>query len=205
MAASSAQDGKAVSIPNVDLLLHPELLSQEFMQLILSEKRISTRGCCSRDRLSELFVRHVIPLPQRALPNTRWGKRMERTRGRQTPVSCDSPSNDHKRKRPLIVFDGTSSYTGPLKVKRTEGNTESTGITSRLKPPPAANLSNPIRTLSKNPSSSPLSSSSSSSFSSFSSLTVSTDSGTNLKRESNSSVEIKSPDTKKKIPRVTWP
>lgn len=37
MAKSSGQDGKAVSVSDVDLLLHPELLSQEFIQLILSE------------------------------------------------------------------------------------------------------------------------------------------------------------------------
>lgn len=37
MATSTGQDGKAGSTSNVDLLLHPELLSQEFMQLILSE------------------------------------------------------------------------------------------------------------------------------------------------------------------------
>lgn len=37
MAASSGQDEKAVSILDVDFLLHPELLSKEFMQLILRE------------------------------------------------------------------------------------------------------------------------------------------------------------------------
>lgn len=37
MAASTGQDGKSVCASDVDLLLHPELLSQEFMQLILNE------------------------------------------------------------------------------------------------------------------------------------------------------------------------
>lgn len=37
MAASTGQDGKAVCSSDVDLLLHPELLSEEFMQLILRE------------------------------------------------------------------------------------------------------------------------------------------------------------------------
>lgn len=37
MATSTGQDRKAASISDVDLLLHPELLSQEFMQLILRE------------------------------------------------------------------------------------------------------------------------------------------------------------------------
>lgn len=37
MATSTGQDGQAVGSSNVDLLLHPELLSQDFMQLLLSE------------------------------------------------------------------------------------------------------------------------------------------------------------------------
>ncbi|XP_068616032.1 ashwin-like [Brachionichthys hirsutus] len=199
MATSLTQDVKAVSISNVDLLLHPELLSQEFMQLILNEKRICTSDCCSRDRLSELYLRHVIPLPQRTLPSSRWGKRMARRRGRQTPAGArsDSSNNDHKRKRPLIVFDGSSSLSGPIKVKKPEGTTVSPEITNRLKPPPTANLPHPICKLSGNTSSS--------SSSSSSSLCLSTDQGTNLKRESNTSVAMKSPDVKKKIQHVTWP
>ncbi|XP_034549774.1 ashwin [Notolabrus celidotus] len=191
MAASTAQDGKTVCSSNVDLLLHPELLSQEFMQLVLREKHVSTRDCESRDHLTELYLRHVIPLPQRTLPNSRWGRRMEKTRARQTPASH---SNDHNRKRPLIVFDGSSSNSGPLKVKKPEGTSLSSGITDRLKPPPASNLSNPIRKLSGN-ASSPSSSSSSQS----STDTVS------LKREAHNSGGIKSPDLKKKIQHVTWP
>lgn len=83
-------------------------------------------------------------------------------------------SNDHNRKRPLIVFDGTSSHSGPLKVKKPEESVTFPGVTDRLKPPPAANLSNPIRKLSGNTSSS------------ASSIHQSTN--TNLKREANSSV-----------------
>ncbi|XP_033472977.1 ashwin [Epinephelus lanceolatus] len=196
MATFTGQDGKAVGTSDVDLLLHPELLSQDFMQLILTEKHVSTRGCESRDRLTELYLRHVIPLPQRTLPNNRWGKRMEKSRGRQTQTPAghrsDSSSNDHNRKRPLIVFDGTSSHHGPLKVKKPEGTTTSTGITDRLKPPPAANLSNPIRKLSGNTSSS------------SSSVHCSADVA-NLKREANSAGAVKSPEVKKKIQHVTWP
>lgn len=84
-----------------------------------------------------------------------------------------SSSNDHNRKRPLIVFDGSTSHSGPLKVKKPEVTTVSAGITDRLKPPPAASLSNPIRRLSGNTSSS--------------SIHCSTDTA-NLKREANSSV-----------------
>lgn len=36
MATSTGKDGKAVSSSDVDLLLHPELLSQQFMELILN-------------------------------------------------------------------------------------------------------------------------------------------------------------------------
>ncbi|XP_041663209.1 ashwin [Cheilinus undulatus] len=195
MATSTGQDGKAVSASDVDLILHPELLSQEFMQLVLREKHVSTSQCNSRDHLTELYLRHVIPLPQRTLPNSRWGKKMEKTRGRQTSTShsSDSSRNDQHRKRPLIVFDGSSSKSGPLKVRKPEGTSVSSGI-DRLKPPPSANLSNPIRKLSGNTSSS----------SSSSSIHRSSD-GANLKRDANSSAAIKSPEVKKKIQHVTWP
>ncbi|XP_042351084.1 ashwin [Plectropomus leopardus] len=192
MATFTGQDGNAVGTSDVDVLLHPELLSQDFMHLILSEKHVSTGGCDSRDRLTELYLRHVIPLPQRTLPDSRWGRRMERSRGRQTPAGhrTDSSSNDHNRKRPLIIFDGSSSHSGPLKVKKPEGTGVSAGLTDRLKPPPAANLSNPIRKLSGNTSSS--------------SSSIHQDMA-NLKREANSSGAMKSPEVKKKIQHVTWP
>ncbi|KAG7215756.1 hypothetical protein INR49_021879 [Caranx melampygus] len=148
------------------------------------QRNVSTVDCGSRDRLTDLYLRHVIPLPQRALPNSRWGRRVEKSRGRQTAAGHSS-SNDHNRKRPLIVFDGTSSHSGPLKVRKPEGSsTASTGITDRLKPPPAANLSNPIRKLSGNTSSS--------------SIHRNTE-AVNLKREANSSGTPKSPEVKKKI------
>ncbi|XP_029937473.1 ashwin [Myripristis murdjan] len=191
MASSTEREGKNKSCSDTDLLLHPELLSEDFMQLLLSEKKISTRGCESRDRLTELYLRHVMPLPQRTLPDSRWGRRVERTRGRQH--APDSSSNDHIRKRPLIVFDGSSSHSAPLKVRKPEATTVSTGITDRLKPPPATNLSNPIRKLSgTTPSSS-------------SSSHVSSNQMPNLKREANSSDGLKSPEVKKKIQHVTWP
>ncbi|CAB1456532.1 unnamed protein product [Pleuronectes platessa] len=126
MAASIEHGRKAVGSSDVDLLLHPELLSQDFMQLILTEKRVSTKDCGSRDRLTELYLRHVIPLPQRTLPDSRWGRRVQRSRG---PPDANSSSNDHKRKRPLIVFDSRSSHSGALKVRKPEGTTASTGIT----------------------------------------------------------------------------
>uniref|UniRef100_A0A3P8SC35 Ashwin n=1 Tax=Amphiprion percula TaxID=161767 RepID=A0A3P8SC35_AMPPE len=179
MAASTGLNGKSVSAPDSDLLLHPELLSQDFIQLILRE----VSQCLHRNggSLTELYFRHVIPLPQRALPASRWGRRMERNETKRE-------TNDHNRKRPLIVFDGTSSHSGLLKVKKPEGTTASAGMTDRLKPPPAARLSNPIRKLSGSTSSS------------SSSVHRSSDT-TNLKREE----ALKSPEVKKKIQHVTWP
>lgn len=83
-------------------------------------------------------------------------------------------SNDRSRKRPLIVFDGSSSHSGPVKLKKPGGTSMSTGVTDRLKPPPAANLSNPIRRLSGTTSSS--------------SSSVQCSNDTSLKRQANSMV-----------------
>uniref|UniRef100_A0A8C3AKI9 Ashwin n=1 Tax=Cyclopterus lumpus TaxID=8103 RepID=A0A8C3AKI9_CYCLU len=197
MAASTEQGEKPVRISDVDVLLHPELLSHEFMRLILREVK-----CESRDRLTELYLRHVIPRPQRTLPDSRWGKRMEKIRGRRhTPENkIKNVKTGHLQghgyelanllKRPLIVFDGSSS--GPLKVKKPEGATLSTGTTDRLKPPPAANL--PCK----------LSGNASSSSSSSSSIICSSDAA-NLKREAIGSDVTESPEVKKKIHHVTWP
>uniref|UniRef100_A0A3B5MY98 Ashwin n=1 Tax=Xiphophorus couchianus TaxID=32473 RepID=A0A3B5MY98_9TELE len=209
MAASTGQNKESVSTSDADLLLHPELLSQDFMRLILKE--------VNRDRLTELYLRHVIPLPQRTLPNNRWGRRMQKSRGRQTAAGHrserSSSCNDQHRKRPLIVFDGKSSQSGPLKVKKPEGTKVSAGVTDRLKPPPAANLSNPIRKLSGTSSSS-------------SSSTHRGSETANLKQDTGDSVgsysdrleilkinskyctitgALKSPEVKKKIQHITWP
>ncbi|KAK5598896.1 hypothetical protein CRENBAI_002230 [Crenichthys baileyi] len=191
MAAATGQNKKSVSASDADLLLHPELLSQDFMQQILRQRNVGTRGCEDRDRLTELYLRHVIPLPQRTLPNSRWGRKMEKSRGRQTAAGHSS-SNDQHRKRPLIVFDGKSSQSGPLKVKKPEGTTGPAGATDRLKPPPSANLSNPIRKLSG--TSSPSSSS-----------THHSSDTANLKRDADASGALKSPEVRKKIQHITWP
>ncbi|XP_027879717.1 ashwin [Xiphophorus couchianus] len=191
MAASTGQNKESVSTSDADLLLHPELLSQDFMRLILKERNVGTRACEDRDRLTELYLRHVIPLPQRTLPNNRWGRRMQKSRGRQTAAGHSS-CNDQHRKRPLIVFDGKSSQSGPLKVKKPEGTKVSAGVTDRLKPPPAANLSNPIRKLSGTSSSS-------------SSSTHRGSETANLKQDTGDSGALKSPEVKKKIQHITWP
>ncbi|XP_038145536.1 ashwin [Cyprinodon tularosa] len=192
MAAARGQNKQGVSTSDTELLLHPELLSNDFLQLILRERNVGARGCEDRDRLTELYLRHVIPLPQRTLPNSRWGRKMERSRGRQAAAG-QSSSNDQHRKRPLIVFDGKSSQSGPLKLKKPDCSPGPPGVTDRLKPPPAANLSNPIRKLSG--TSSPLSSSS----------THRSSDASNIKRDAESSATLKSPEVKKKIQHVTWP
>ncbi|XP_041699854.1 ashwin [Coregonus clupeaformis] len=213
MAGSSdmGREGKDKSqdrgASNAELLLHPELLSQEFIQLVLNEKKITTGDYGSRVQLTDLYLRHVIPLPQRALPNNRWGKRMEQTRARQSTDSGQSHSsgNDHNRKRPLIGFDGSSSKVGPVRLKKPEGQTSGSGVTDRFKPPPSMNLFKPIRKLS---STTPTPSSSSHSTGGpHRSPTGNKGPGSpptsvNLKREADSSDELKD---KKKIQKVTWP
>ncbi|XP_035605278.1 ashwin [Oncorhynchus keta] len=194
---------------NADLLLHPELLSHEFIQLVLNEKKITSGDDGSRDQLTALYLRHVIPLPQRELPNNRWGKKMEQTRARQSTASGQSRSfsDDHNRKRPLIVFDGSSSKSVPVRLKKPEGQTSGSGVTDRFKHPPSMNLFSPIRKLS---STTPTPSSSHSPGGPHRSPTgnkglgspPSSPKSVNLKRDADSSGELKE---KKKIQKVTWP
>ncbi|XP_062982290.1 ashwin [Elgaria multicarinata webbii] len=106
-----------------DLLLHPELLSQEFLLLTLEQKNIPVEDevKINKDGLTDLYVQHVIPLPQRDLPKTRWGKLMEKKRGQQV-LKHDIKSIaavESLRKRPLIVFDGSSTSTS-IKIRKTE-------------------------------------------------------------------------------------
>ncbi|KAG7331269.1 hypothetical protein KOW79_005238 [Hemibagrus wyckioides] len=204
-------------VSGTDLLLHPELLSRDFLKLVLHEKKIKTDESEDPDHLTELYIQHVIPLPQRELPNNRWGKRVEKTNPRQSSTTAHSSSTDSGRKRPLIVFDGSSTNTGSIKLKRAED----VPVTDRLKSPPSSiSLNNPIRKL---PGSSPNSSSSRASagsarsptgngslISSSASPVQSNCMSTKLKRGASSSgvpksPELKSPEVKKKIQHVTWP
>ncbi|XP_075419457.1 ashwin [Tenrec ecaudatus] len=125
-----------------ELLLHPELLSQEFLLLTLEQKNIAVENDrrVNKDVLTDLYVQHAIPLPQRALPKNRWGKMMEMKR-EQPEVKHGIKSSatvDGFRKRPLIVFDGSSTSTS-IKVKKTES-----GDNDRLKPPPQASVTNNV-------------------------------------------------------------
>ncbi|XP_053163367.1 ashwin [Hemicordylus capensis] len=129
-----------------DLLLHPELLSQEFLLLTLEQKNIPVEDemKISKDGLTDLYVQHVIPLPQRNLPKTRWGKLMEKKRGQQV-VKHDVRSIaavENLRKRPLIVFDGSSTSTS-IKVRKTEN-----GAVDRLNLPATGSTSSTCRRLS---------------------------------------------------------
>uniref|UniRef100_A0A8C1UUH0 Ashwin n=1 Tax=Cyprinus carpio TaxID=7962 RepID=A0A8C1UUH0_CYPCA len=215
----------AGDISKLDLLLHPELLSHEFIQLMLRERKIAVGDSEDRERLTDLYLRHVIPLPQRDLPCGRWGRRVERSRAR--PSSAGSSSSDSGRKRPLIVFDGSSTNTGSVKLKKSDPSPAPV-TTDRLKPPVSSiSLTNPIRKLSG--SSTNCSSSDSSNKTPVSSPGAGPKSPCNHSKTANSSVhsnnttsklkrtspsdeepitsqkDIKSPDTKKKIQHITWP
>ncbi|XP_058134262.1 ashwin isoform X1 [Dasypus novemcinctus] len=123
-----------------ELLLHPELLSQEFLLLTLEQKNIAVENDVkiNKDDLTDLYVHHAIPLPRRDLPKNRWGKMMEKKREqheiKSETKSFRSNTVDGLRKRPLIVFDGSSTSTS-IKVKKTEN-----GDNDRLKSPPQASF-----------------------------------------------------------------
>ncbi|XP_007456900.1 PREDICTED: ashwin [Lipotes vexillifer] len=124
------------SCPDSELLLHPELLSQEFLLLTLEQKNITVENDMrvNKDSLTDLYVQHAIPLPQRDLPKNRWGKVMEKKR-EQHEIKNEmkrSSTADGFRKRPLIVFDGSSTSTS-IKVKKSEN-----GDSDRLQARPQA-------------------------------------------------------------------
>ncbi|XP_060089770.1 ashwin [Heteronotia binoei] len=134
------------SSADADLLLHPELLSQEFLLLTLEQKNIPVEDevkIC-KDGLTDLYVQHVIPLPQRNLPKTRWGKLMEKKRSQKVLKYVDESAAavENLRKRPLIVFDGSSTSTS-IKIRKTEN-----GAADRLKLSPAGSTNTTCRRLS---------------------------------------------------------
>ncbi|XP_069827084.1 ashwin [Dendropsophus ebraccatus] len=118
MAAAGARAGPLGQ--DCDLLLHPELLSRDFLLLSLGQKNIVVNDAVNdKEKLTEIFVQHAMPLPQRQLPKSRWGKLMESKRGVKKLEEPHKKSVENIRKRPLIVFDGTSTSTS-IKVKKTE-------------------------------------------------------------------------------------
>ncbi|XP_040280947.1 ashwin [Bufo bufo] len=103
-----------------DFLLHPELLSRDFLLLSLEQKNIAVKDALNdKEKLTEIFVQHAMPLPQRPLPKSRWGQLMENKKGVKKLEEPHKKSAENIRKRPLIVFDGTSTSTS-IKVKKTE-------------------------------------------------------------------------------------
>ncbi|XP_062862753.1 ashwin [Trichomycterus rosablanca] len=196
-----------------DLLLHPELLSEDFIKLVLHERKIKTEESEDRDHLTDLYIQHVIPLPQRELPNSRWGKRIEKTNPRHSQTSTQSSSTGTGRKRPLIVFDNQPTKSGSVKLKRAD---DKPADTDRLKPPPSSiDLSNPIRKLtgsSSQSSESVRSPTGNGSLSSPSAAACANSSNLSTKQkraapshEVPTSPDLKSPEVKKKIQHVTWP
>ncbi|NXI57594.1 ASHWN protein, partial [Chloroceryle aenea] len=106
--------------------------------------RVESDVRMDKDGLTDLYIQHAIPLPQRDLPKSRWGKMMEKKR-QQNELKSENKSVaavEGLRKRPLIVFDGHSTSTS-IKVKKTEN-----GAADRLKPPPAGSTTNTVRRLS---------------------------------------------------------
>uniref|UniRef100_A0A8D1AZZ2 Ashwin n=2 Tax=Sus scrofa TaxID=9823 RepID=A0A8D1AZZ2_PIG len=182
------------SCTDSELLLHPELLSQEFLLLTLEQKNIAVENDLriNKDSLTDLYVQHAIPLPQRDLPKNRWGKMMEKKR-EQHEIRNEtkrSSSVDGLRKRPLIVFDGSSTSTS-IKVKKTEN-----GDNDRLKPPPQnhdlLHRKSPPGPV-KSPPLSPVAAA-----------------PVKLKRaapkeEAEAANNLKPPEAKRKIQHVTWP
>ncbi|NWX17606.1 ASHWN protein, partial [Aegotheles bennettii] len=97
-----------------------------------------------KDGLTDLYIQHAIPLPQRDLPKSRWGRMMEKKRQQNESKSGNKSVTmvEGFRKRPLIVFDGNSTSTS-IKVRKTEN-----GAADRLKPPPTGSTTNTVRRLS---------------------------------------------------------
>ncbi|XP_006887427.1 PREDICTED: ashwin-like isoform X2 [Elephantulus edwardii] len=182
------------SCTDSELLLHPELLSQEFLLLTLEQKNITVENDIkiNKDNLTDLYVQHAIPLPQRDLPKNRWGKMMEKKR-EQHEIKHEikrSTTVDGLRKRPLIVFDGSSTSTS-IKVKKTEN-----GDNDRLKPPPQ-NHDLTLRKSSSDPVKLPL-------------IAPVGTTPVKLKRvapkeEAEPMDNLKPPEAKRKIQHVTWP
>ncbi|KAM4797135.1 ashwin [Rhinophrynus dorsalis] len=140
-----------------ELLLHPELLSRDFLLLSLEQKNIVVdEALHNKEKLTEIFVQHAMPLPQRAIPKTRWGRMVESKRGvkKTTELQQKSAGTESLRKRPLIVFDGSSTSTS-IKVKKTENgqtaqrlhpsSTDRTNSTFNSNPAPRISSSTVIR------------------------------------------------------------
>ncbi|KAB1256951.1 Ashwin [Camelus dromedarius] len=119
-----------------ELLLHPELLSQEFLLLTLEQKNIAVENDVrvNKDSLTDLYVQHAIPLPRRDLPKNRWGKMMEKKREQhETKNETKRKSPPGPVKSPPLSPVGTT----PVKLKRAAAPREDAEAANSLKPPEA--------------------------------------------------------------------
>ncbi|XP_069924806.1 ashwin isoform X4 [Oryctolagus cuniculus] len=162
------------------------------MRCLIKSIAVESDVRVNKDSLTDLYVQHAIPLPRRDLPKNRWGKVMEKKREQHELKNETKRNNtvDGLRKRPLIVFDGSSTSTS-IKVKKTEN-----GDNDQLKSPPQnhdlTHRKSPSCTV-KSPPLSPV--------------------GTTpvkLKRaapkeEAEPVNNLKPPEAKRKIQHVTWP
>uniref|UniRef100_A0A5F8GHN4 Ashwin n=1 Tax=Monodelphis domestica TaxID=13616 RepID=A0A5F8GHN4_MONDO len=175
-----AGDAGGRGCPGSEMLLHPELLSQDFLLLTLEQKNIVVEEeiKINKDDLTDFCVQHAIPLPQRELPKSRWGKMMEKKRGQ------NELKNEHKRdmsveslrKRPLVTENGTNDL---------------------LKPPPSNYVLMTSRSTLANVKSPPLSP--------VGGTTVVKLKRTAPKEEAESVSDFKPTEAKRKIQHVTWP
>nr|XP_008251308.1 ashwin isoform X2 [Oryctolagus cuniculus] len=123
------------------------------MRCLIKSIAVESDVRVNKDSLTDLYVQHAIPLPRRDLPKNRWGKVMEKKREQHELKNETKRNNtvDGLRKRPLIVFDGSSTSTS-IKVKKTEN-----GDNDQLKSPPQASFtSNAFRKLSNSSNVAPL-------------------------------------------------
>ncbi|XP_055493096.1 ashwin isoform X2 [Leucoraja erinacea] len=124
MAVGEAADGQVHF--DCNLLMHPELLSGDFLLQLLKQREIPTENLhdAEKDQIVEVYIQHVIPLPQRELPKNRWGRKMVEKRKHQSICATQSkrPTPEVSRKRPLIVFDGSSTST-KIKLKKNDSGT----------------------------------------------------------------------------------
>ncbi|KAB1256952.1 Ashwin [Camelus dromedarius] len=184
-----------------ELLLHPELLSQEFLLLTLEQKNIAVENDVrvNKDSLTDLYVQHAIPLPRRDLPKNRWGKMMEKKREqhetKNETKSFRSGTVDGLRKRALVMLEG-SSTSASIKVRRTE-DTDS----GRPRPPPPARApSSAFRKLKSPPGpvkSPPLSP--------VGTTPVKLKRAAAPREDAEAANSLKPPEAKRKIQHVTWP
>ncbi|XP_077338806.1 ashwin isoform X1 [Lithobates pipiens] len=191
--------------------------------LIRKQKNILVEDSVKdKEKLTEIFVQHAMPLPQRALPKSRWGKMMESKKGEKKHTQpLKRFSAESGRKRPLIVFDGSSTNTS-IKVKKTEnGDTAQT-----LDPLPMEKANSAIRTEQPTSPVSKLCSPSAKAVNTGNNGQQARSPGTNAstgkvkietpasaikikraapKEDSDVTSDVKPTEAKKKITHVTWP